>query len=161
VWLLLWSQDRYRIRALYHASTIINIISIIERERERESTNKRERERERLTQQQAESDIYRCHSTTRAVGWVLHSLVKVRGSRTPLPQTRNIKAVEASIMCDKTILWRSRAGGDSHVDRTHQHTVTNLLGCVLLGGGGALLVLATLSTLECSTWQHKRRAQRQ
>jgi len=33
VWLLLWSQDRYRIRALYHASTIINIISTIERAR--------------------------------------------------------------------------------------------------------------------------------
>jgi len=53
---------------------------------------------ERLTQQQAESDIDRCHSTTRAVGWVLHSLVKVGGSRTPLPQTKDFKEVEASIM---------------------------------------------------------------
>ena len=83
-----------------HAFTIINIISTIERARV-------SLVRERLTQQQAESDIDRCHSTTRAVGWVLHSLVKARGSRTPLPQTRNIKAVEASIMCDKTILWGS------------------------------------------------------
>ena len=87
----------------HHQHHQYNRVTTNERARERE----RERERERATQQQAESDIDRCHSTTRAVGWVLHSLVKARGSRTPLPQTRNIKAVEASIVCDKTILWRA------------------------------------------------------
>jgi len=94
VWLLLWPQDLHRIRALYHASTIANII------------------RHRQVPFNDES----CR--------VLHSLLKVRGSRTPLPLSvaRETKALEASIMSDKTMLWRalSRDRGDSLVDRTHQ-----------------------------------------
>jgi len=101
MWLLLWfpEQDRYRIRALHppishfqHHQSIIDT----ERERERDRHNKQNETSTGAIQRQD----YR---------WLTHtqSHAHVRGSRTPLHQTRDTQAVQTSIMCGKTILRRA------------------------------------------------------
>jgi len=102
MWLLPCSpeQDRYRVRALHHSSAITNIINLLsslrEREREIDTTN-------RMRHRQVPfNDKTICIGGTHT-----QSHAHVRGSPTPLHQTRDTQAVQTSIMCGKAILRRA------------------------------------------------------
>ena len=74
--------------------------SIIERERERERDRDRHNKQNETSTGAIQRQDYR---------WLTHtqSLAHVRGSRTPLHQTRDTQAVQTSIMCGKAILRRA------------------------------------------------------
>ena len=113
--------------------------SIIDTERQRERERERERDRHNKQNETSTGAIQR-----QDYRWLTHtqSHAHVRGSRTPLHQTRDTQAVQPSIMCGKTILRRAL---ETHIPSSMHDSFLDEKCFITKESHWRLLLLLTLS----------------